>query len=97
MLSNKLKMTIYQLQFSNDTLRITDDRLQTIIGNRQIKNMEVSLLAKSNNKQNRTDGTITSAGIKFPTSMSNVNNPTSAYSYTDEKKIEEHAKQNKEF
>ncbi|CUO65849.1 hypothetical protein H8S10_01065 [Clostridium sp. NSJ-49] len=54
-------------------------------------------MAKSNNKQNRTDGTITSAGIKFPTSMSNVNNPTSAYSYTDEKKIEEHAKQNKRF
>lgn len=59
--------------------------------------MEVSLLAKSNNKQNRTDGTITSAEIKFPTSMSNVNNTTSAYSYTDEKKIEEHSKQNKRF
>ena len=29
----------------NDMLKITDDRLQTIIGNRQIKNMEVSLLA----------------------------------------------------
>lgn len=68
-----------------------------VFPNRQAKNKEVSLLAKSNNKQNRTDGTITSAGIKFPTSMSNVNNPTSAYSYTDEKKIEEHAKQNKRF
>lgn len=54
-------------------------------------------MAKSNNKQNRTDGTITSAEIKFPTSMSNVNNTTSAYSYTDEKKIEEHSKQNKRF
>ena len=54
-------------------------------------------MAKSNNKKNRTDGTITSGGVTFPTPMSNVNNPTSAYSYTDEKKIEEHAKQNKRF
>lgn len=78
-------------------MQITSDIFPIIIANRQAKNKEVSLLAKSNNKQNRTDGTITSAGIKFPTSMSNVNNPTSAYSYTDEKKIEEHAKQNKRF
>ena len=59
--------------------------------------MEVFLVAKSNNKKNRTNGTITSGGIEFPTPMSNINNPTSAYSYTDEKKIEEHAKQNKRF
>ena len=78
-------------------MQITIDVFPIIIANRQAKNKEVPLLAKSNNKQNRTDGTITSAGIKFPTSMSNVNNPTSAYSYTDEKKIEEHAKQNKRF
>lgn len=78
-------------------MQIKSDVFPIIIANRQFKNKEVSLLAKSNNKQNRTDGTITSAGIKFPTSMSNVNNPTSAYSYTDEKKIEEHAKQNKRF
>ena len=78
-------------------MQITSEVFPIIIANRQVKNKEVSLLAKSNNKQNRTDGTITSAGIKFPTSMSNVNNPTSAYSYTDEKKIEEHAKQNKRF
>lgn len=78
-------------------MQITSDVFPIIIANRQAENKEVSLLAKSNNKQNRTDGTITSAGIKFPTSMSNVNNPTSAYSYTDEKKIEEHAKQNKRF
>lgn len=54
-------------------------------------------MAKSNNKKNRTNGTITSGGVTFPTSMSNVNNPTSDYSYTDEKKIEETAKQNKRF
>ncbi|MBM6861526.1 hypothetical protein H9X78_13820 [Clostridium saudiense] len=54
-------------------------------------------MAKSNNKKNRTNGTITSGGVTFPTPMSNVNNPTSDYSYTDDKKIEEQARQNKQF
>lgn len=54
-------------------------------------------MAKSNNKQNRTDGTITSGGIKFPTSMSNVNNPTSTYSYTDKQRIEQQTKENQKY
>ena len=54
-------------------------------------------MAKSNNKKNRTNGTITYGGIEFPTPMSNVNNPTSAYNYTDKQKIHEQTMENKKF
>lgn len=54
-------------------------------------------MAKSNNKKNRANGTITSGGIEFPNPINSVNTPTSAYSYTDDKKIEEQSKQNKQF
>lgn len=54
-------------------------------------------MAKSNDKQHRTDGLIKSGGLEIPTSMSNVNNPTSAYQYTDKQKIEQQAKANKKF
>lgn len=54
-------------------------------------------MAKSNDKKNRTRGITPSSGIEFPNPMNSVNTPTSDYSYTDEKKIEETAKQNKKF
>lgn len=54
-------------------------------------------MSKYNNKKNRTRGVTPSSGIEFPDSMNSINTPTSAYSYTDDKKIEEQAKQNKQF
>ena len=54
-------------------------------------------MTKSNNKKNRTDGTITSGEITFPTSMSNVNNPTSAYNYTDKQRIQQQTKENQKY
>lgn len=54
-------------------------------------------MTKSNNKKHRTDGTVHSGNIEFPAPVTSVNTPSSAYSYTDDKKIEEASRQNKRF
>lgn len=68
-----------------------------IIFQYKINSQGGAFMAKSNDKQHRTDGLIKSGGLEIPTSMSNVNNPTSAYQYTDKQKIEQQAKANKKF
>ena len=54
-------------------------------------------MAKSNDKKNRTKGTVTSSNIEFPSPMTSYNNPMHTYNYTDKQKIKEQVVQNKNF
>ena len=58
------------------------------------KNKEVFFMTKSNNKKHRTDGTITSSGIEFPSPITNKNTPTSTYDYTDKQRIHQQTREN---
>ena len=54
-------------------------------------------MAKSNNKKHRTDGTITSGGIQFPSPITSKNTPTSTYDYTDRQRIDQQTRENNKY
>lgn len=54
-------------------------------------------MAKSNDKKNRTNGTIKSGGVEFPNPITSYNNPMNTYDYTDKDKIEQQTKENNRY
>ena len=54
-------------------------------------------MAKSNNKKHRTDGTIKSRGIEFPSPITSKNTPTSTYDYTDRQRIDQQTRENNKY
>ena len=54
-------------------------------------------MSKSNNKKNRTNGTIVSGGVEFASPITSQNTPTSTYGYTSKQRIEQHTKENNKY
>lgn len=52
-------------------------------------------MSKSNDKQNRTDGTITSGNMKMPTPITSSNSPLGSLNNKDNKTIQKENNQNK--